>query len=53
MLQKWRQSKGREATFEALAKALTDEPVGHRQLAEKYCYANFSGKYRSRMFSLF
>ena len=44
MLQKWKRSKGHEATYEALALALTDKTVQRRDLADRYCYGGLRGK---------
>ena len=39
-----RESKGHEATYEALALALTDKTVQRRDLADRYCYGGLRGK---------
>ena len=40
MLLHWKQANGSDATYEDLFRALTDELVNCRELAEKYCCEN-------------
>ena len=38
MLKHWKQSKGTDATYQALCNALQHELVQRKELAEKFCY---------------